>query len=119
MSGFHHFQTNGVSDPVPEKHRIDETFQCFWHWPQCQDLHCNDFFYGYNLSRHLQEKHGIHGSDKDHVFCLWNSCYLELNKESLTRHVEEKHLKIVHPCGCGKEFSRRDTLNRHRREKQH
>ncbi|KAG2061079.1 hypothetical protein BDR06DRAFT_397548 [Suillus hirtellus] len=116
--GFHHFQIDGAPEPEPERHLINEMFQCFWdcHAP---GLHCNDLFYGHNLSHHLRERHGIHGPDNARVFCQWRSCDMEVNKESLTRHIEEKHMKVVHPCVCGKLFSRGDTLNKHRREKQH
>ncbi|KAG1830564.1 hypothetical protein EV424DRAFT_265350 [Suillus variegatus] len=94
-------------------------FQCFWQWLQCHQLHCNDLFYGYNLSRHLRETHGIHGLDDARVFCLWRSCNTEVSKKNLARHIEETHMNVVHACVCGKIFTRKDTLDRHRRDKQH
>ncbi|KAG2118389.1 hypothetical protein DEU56DRAFT_142975 [Suillus clintonianus] len=93
-------------------HYLGETFFCMW--DHIQGLHCNHFFYGYNLNTHLRDVHGIHGPDKYRVLCKWNGCGLEVNKESLGRHVEEKHMRIIHSCECGKTFSRRDTLSRHR-----
>jgi hypothetical protein len=95
-----------------QTHDLKETFQCFWVGDH--GLHCNELFYGYNLSAHLREVHHIHGADKAPVYCLWDGCSLGLKKESLSRHVEERHLCIAHPCNiCGKSYSRRDTLSKH------
>ncbi|KAG2749958.1 hypothetical protein P692DRAFT_20730885 [Suillus brevipes Sb2] len=90
-------------------------FQCYW---VCANgLRCNALIRGYNLSTHLREVHGVHGSDKSRVPCCWMSCNMELNKESLTRHIEEVHLMIAHQCvSCGATFSRRDTLSRHNKK---
>ncbi|KAG2351471.1 hypothetical protein BDR07DRAFT_1443986 [Suillus spraguei] len=52
--------------------------------------------------------HGIHGSDTIRVFCLWN---LVIGTQ--------KEILIVYRCGCGSTFSRRDTLNRHKRTARH
>lgn len=97
-------------------HSLDETFHCWW--DSVWGLHCNDLFCGNNLSAHLQEVHQIHGvSDESRVYCRWNQCNLELNKESLVGHIEEKHLGVVHSCQCdtcGKSFSHKDTLSRHK-----
>ncbi|KAG1841122.1 hypothetical protein DFJ58DRAFT_77755 [Suillus subalutaceus] len=117
MSGqFHHYQGNGVSVPSasgPGQHLLGDMFQCMWH---CGNgLHCNALIRGHNLSAHLREAHGIEGSDMTRVWCLWNSCNREFNKESLSRHVEEVHMGIVHACGCGAVFSRKDTLAKHKR----
>ncbi|KAG1857883.1 hypothetical protein C8R48DRAFT_269828 [Suillus tomentosus] len=115
MSGrFQHYQTNGVSDSAPG-HFINEVFQCWWDC-YAPAMHCNDLICGRDLSYHLQEKHGIYGSDSARVLCQWNSCNsMKLKKESLARHIEEKHMRIVHKCECGSTYSRRDSLNKHKR----
>ncbi|KAG2031233.1 hypothetical protein BDR03DRAFT_972936 [Suillus americanus] len=117
MSGFYHYPSNGGPAPstsAPGRHSPDELFQCMWVCPT--GLHCNALIRGYNLSTHLREAHGLHGSDKSRCWCLWNSCNREFNKESVVRHVEEIHLGIGYSCNqCGAAFSRRDTLNRHSR----
>ncbi|KAG2369025.1 hypothetical protein BDR07DRAFT_846536 [Suillus spraguei] len=89
-------------------------FQCFW---VCEHngLHCNDLIRGHGVSAHLREVHGIHGPDKARVVCRWEHCGRELNKESLARHFEELHLGIAYWCECGVPFSRKDTLNRHKK----
>ncbi|KAG1845321.1 hypothetical protein DFJ58DRAFT_801199 [Suillus subalutaceus] len=113
MSGFHHWPGNGASNSEPDHHAVGEMFQCMW--DVGHGLHCNALIRGHKLSAHLREAHGIRGSDKDRFWCLWNSCNREFNKESLSRHVEEVHMVISYGCGCGKTYSRRDTLNRHAR----
>ncbi|KAG2352260.1 hypothetical protein BDR07DRAFT_1389317 [Suillus spraguei] len=106
----YNYSSNGVP---PSSHVLGETFQCFW---DCgQGLHCNALICGYDLSKHLREVHGIHGSDKTRVYCLWNSCNKDVNKECLTRHVEEIHMRIVYMCECHSTFSRKDTLNNHKK----
>ncbi|KAG1819690.1 uncharacterized protein BJ212DRAFT_1060736 [Suillus subaureus] len=84
-------------------------------WDCAHGLYCNALIRGHNLSAHLREVHGIHGTDKTRVICKWKRCDRELHKESLVRHVEEAHMGISHPCECGATFSRRDTLNRHKK----
>ncbi|KAG2075414.1 hypothetical protein BDR04DRAFT_1150225 [Suillus decipiens] len=101
----------------PGTHTLDEMFLCLW--DVAQGLHCDALIHGNELSTHLREAHGIHGPDNRRVFCLWESCNREFNKESLARHVEEIHLRIAYKCDCGRIFSRRDTLNRHKRNEQH
>ncbi|KAG2032693.1 hypothetical protein BDR03DRAFT_969253 [Suillus americanus] len=98
---------------APGVHSLDKPFQCMW--DVAHRLHCNALIRGYNISSHLREVHGIHGSDKCRNMCIWNGCNRELKKESLLRHVEEVHLRIVYSCDCGNTYSRRDTLNRHQR----
>ncbi|KAG2741908.1 hypothetical protein P692DRAFT_20851013 [Suillus brevipes Sb2] len=83
-------------------------------WSGPYGLHCNDLIRGYQLSAHIREVHGVHGSDKTRVTCHWHSCNMEFNMESLSRHIAEVHLCITYPCDtCGSAFWRRDTLNRH------
>ncbi|KAG1845320.1 hypothetical protein DFJ58DRAFT_510544 [Suillus subalutaceus] len=117
MSDFHHWSNNGVpnsSASGPGQHSLDEMFQCMWDCPY--PLHCNALIRGYNLSAHLREAHGIHGSDKTRLLCQWKTCNREFNKESLSRHVEEVHMGIVYRCEwCGTPFSRKDTLNKHKK----
>jgi serine/threonine protein kinase len=100
--------------PASRAHYLNDTFQC--KWSIANGLRCDALIRGHDISSHLPEAHGIHGSDKSRVRCTWNDCNRELNKESLLRHVEEIHLNIVHPCEmCGATFSRRDTLHKHRK----
>ncbi|KAG0696880.1 hypothetical protein DFH29DRAFT_836482 [Suillus ampliporus] len=94
-------------------HSLEETFQCMWGGPY--GLHCNDLIRGHDLQSHLREAHRIHGSDKLRVECKWSYCSKVFNKQSLSRHVEETHMGIVHLCDCGKTFSRRDTLSKHKK----
>ncbi|KAJ8582277.1 hypothetical protein M405DRAFT_830920, partial [Rhizopogon salebrosus TDB-379] len=105
-------QYSAQSSSPAHTYDLNGTFQCLWVGEY--GLRCNDFFCGQNLSAHLREVHDIHGGDKTPIFCLWHGCGLGLNKESLSRHVEERHLCIGHRCGtCGKSYSRRDTLSKH------
>ncbi|KAG2126658.1 hypothetical protein BD769DRAFT_1461326 [Suillus cothurnatus] len=116
MSGkFYYYSSNGGSGSSASQtgHSLDETFQCMWSSAHGYGLHCNALICGRNLSVHLREAHGIYGADKDRVVCQWEFCNKELNKESLTRHLEETHMGIIHRCQCGSTFSRRDTLNKH------
>ncbi|KIK37112.1 hypothetical protein CY34DRAFT_93300, partial [Suillus luteus UH-Slu-Lm8-n1] len=86
---------------------------CLWVGPD--GFHCDDFFRGYQLSAHIREAHGVQGSDKDYVTCKWRSCNRKLNKEHLLRHMES-HLGIAYSCDtCRSAFSRRATLNRHKK----
>lgn len=104
--------------PSNRTHSPEETFLCLW--VGADGLHCDDLIIGCNLNTHLRQVHGVHGADKDRMLCRWRSCYKELNKENLARHIEETHLGIVHTCtGCGAKFSRKDTLNKHRVTFQH
>ncbi|KAG6332934.1 hypothetical protein ID866_6150 [Astraeus odoratus] len=46
--------------------------------------------------------------------CNWSACGLQMNKESIVRHVTEIHLEYRFDCGtCGYTYSHRDELNRH------
>ncbi|KAG0699262.1 hypothetical protein DFH29DRAFT_937577 [Suillus ampliporus] len=87
--------------------------QCMWGGPY--GLHCNHIFDSHGLADHLREFHGIQGADHSRVYCMWNYCNMELNKENLSRHVEEMHLRIIYPCNtCNKTFTRRYNLNKHK-----
>ncbi|KAG1845319.1 hypothetical protein DFJ58DRAFT_801181 [Suillus subalutaceus] len=88
-------------------------FQCLWSGPD--GLRCNYPFLAHELSAHLREYHGIRGADKLRVHCSWNDCNKELNKESLSRHVEERHLRVIYPCdSCNKTFTRQYNLSDHK-----
>ncbi|KAG1748899.1 uncharacterized protein EDB91DRAFT_1111295 [Suillus paluster] len=116
-SHFYNCSSNGLSEsstaPVPRAHSLAEMFQCMWGYPQ--GLHCNYLLRGHNMSAHLHEVHGIHGSEKSRVECKWNHCGQELNIESLLRHVELIHMRIAYSCDCGETFSRGDTLDTHKK----
>jgi hypothetical protein len=135
MSNFRQYSTPSTSSPAQvnyqssalaslrlkwrlQYHSLDETYLCKWEmcrWDGGYVVHCDALFCGDNLSDHLREAHNIHGADKLRVYCLWDGCGSEMNKESLVRHVEERHLGVSHRCNtCGvKRFSRRDTLIKH------
>lgn len=113
----HNNSSNEISgsstSPGPTGHSLGDLFQCMWNCPN--GLHCNDLIRGRDISSHLRVVHGIRGHGKSHVNCLWHGCNMTLNKESLLRHVEEVHLRIVYSCDCGKTFSRKDILSTHKR----
>ncbi|KAG2352261.1 hypothetical protein BDR07DRAFT_1438574 [Suillus spraguei] len=87
---------------------------CMWNRPD--GSRCDYLFFAHELSTHLREYHGIRGADKLRVHCCWNGCHKELKKESLSRHVEEKHLMIMYPCNtCNKTFTREYNLRHHKK----
>ncbi|KAG1781232.1 kinase-like domain-containing protein [Suillus placidus] len=96
-----------------EGHSLKEIFLCKWDGPD--GLPCRDLIFGHQISYHLREVHGIRGSDKSPVWCMWAGCNKQLNRESLSKHVEEIHLGIVYSCDCGNAYSRTDILERHRK----
>ncbi|KAG2749959.1 hypothetical protein P692DRAFT_20452042 [Suillus brevipes Sb2] len=96
---------------------LDPMFQCLWSGPDGSRSGCNYPFFARELSAHLCEYHGIRGADKSRIHCSWDDCNKELNKENLSRHVEERHLRIMHPCDtCNKTFTRKYNLNHHRKQ---
>lgn len=75
---------------------------------------CNAVLPGDSFPVHLRECHGIFGNDKARFRCEWVECGLQMNKESIVRHVTESHLQYKHQCTfCGEVFSRKHTLNGH------
>lgn len=97
---------------IPSAHSLDNLFQCMWSEPN--GLHCDDFFYGYQLSAHIREVHGVQGSDIKRVPCLWHGCNREMIIQHLPRHMTEIHLGVAYSCNiCGAMFSRRNTLHKH------
>jgi hypothetical protein len=93
-------------------HSSEEIFVCQWIGPAGGP--CNHEFSLQGLSLHLREIHGIRGADSLRVYCAWENCTKEINKESLTRHVKSQHLSIVHPCNtCPRRYTSRYRLNQH------
>ncbi|KAG2132971.1 hypothetical protein DEU56DRAFT_422851 [Suillus clintonianus] len=91
---------------------LDPMFLCQWIGPD--GSYCNYPLFPRELSAHLLEFHGIRGPDNLRVRCFWNNCNKELNKESLSRHVEETHRRIKYTCGaCSKTFTRSYNLAKH------
>ncbi|KAI6025010.1 hypothetical protein PISMIDRAFT_673185 [Pisolithus microcarpus 441] len=79
---------------------------------------CGVLVPGESFAAHLREAHGIFGNDKTKFKCQWVDCGLQMNKESVGRHVAESHLLYRYPCPyCGEIFSRKNTLNGHLRKK--
>ncbi|KAI6042470.1 hypothetical protein EDC04DRAFT_2658253, partial [Pisolithus marmoratus] len=79
---------------------------------------CNTFLPGDSFPVHLRECHGVCGNDKAKFRCEWVGCGLQMNKESVGRHVAEAHLQYRYPCAyCGEIFSRKNTLNGHLRKR--
>ncbi|KAI6120446.1 hypothetical protein EDD16DRAFT_840565 [Pisolithus croceorrhizus] len=79
---------------------------------------CGEVLPGESFPVHLREVHGVSGNDKTKFRCEWVECGLQMNKESVGRHVVESHLQFRFPCpNCGEMFSRVSTLNGHLRKK--
>ncbi|KAI6120447.1 hypothetical protein EDD16DRAFT_1705708 [Pisolithus croceorrhizus] len=79
---------------------------------------CGAVLPGESFPVHLREAHGVFGNDKTKFKCEWIGCGLQMNKESVGRHVAESHLLYRYPCAyCGELFSRKNTLNGHLRKK--
>ncbi|KAG1792980.1 kinase-like domain-containing protein [Suillus plorans] len=115
------FSHNDSSNEVSESsttpghgHSLEEVFQCKCNGPD--GLSCDNLIQRHDLSSHLREVHGIRGSPKLIVMCIWDGCSTVLKKESLLRHMEEVHLRVVYSCDCGKRFKRKDLINAHRRK---
>ncbi|KAG1876568.1 hypothetical protein DFJ58DRAFT_909816 [Suillus subalutaceus] len=106
----------GPSGVVPSLGRVvrlpSETFLCMWDG-DAPGIHCNELFCGYELPAHLRD-HGIRGADKLRFSCQWESCGTKLNRESIVRHVKEKHLRINSACDiCNQTFTREYNLAAH------
>ncbi|KAG6330679.1 hypothetical protein ID866_8407 [Astraeus odoratus] len=90
---------------------------CGWLLPHTSTP-CNMAVLGDDFSAHLRDYHGVHGNDKAKVYCRWLGCNLQMNKESVARHVAEMHLQRRHYCYlCPETFSRKNTLNSHVQKK--
>ncbi|KAG9315156.1 hypothetical protein JVU11DRAFT_4279 [Chiua virens] len=86
---------------------------CFWataHGP------CNKAVLGSEFAEHLRSCHDITVADGVQLNCLWSGCSTELKKESLMRHIQEKHLEWRYACPvCGERFTRNYTRQNHLR----
>ncbi|KAF8558112.1 hypothetical protein OG21DRAFT_1481648 [Imleria badia] len=54
---------------------------------------CSSFVQVADFPDHLRS-HGLVGSEQTKVKCCWVSCSADMKKESLVRHVNEKHLEL-------------------------
>ncbi|KAG8213150.1 hypothetical protein J3R82DRAFT_11557 [Butyriboletus roseoflavus] len=82
-------------------------------WVTSQGL-CNQHIQGHDFSEHLRADHGVVGPDKAQLRCRWVNCFAEMKKESLTRHVQEKHLELRFSCpSCSEQFTRNYTMQNH------
>lgn len=61
----------------------------------CQWAGCGQPFILGLFSTHLHQYHGIVGSDELKVRCDWGQCGVEMNMESIDRHVAEAHCGII------------------------
>lgn len=77
---------------------------------------CNEVLFPKQFSAHLKA-HGVRGDDNAKMSCRWVGCDAgQMNKESVLRHVFEVHLELRIECpDCGQTFTRKTSLNNHRR----
>lgn len=69
---------------------------------------------GSEFPDHLRSHHGVTGSEKTPVMCCWDGCFMEMNRESLVRHVNERHLELKYACpNCFEQFTRPYTMHNH------
>ena len=86
-------------------------YPCCWVTGQAA---CDLVVQGLDFSEHLRSHHGVGGPEKAPLVCCWSGCFAEMKKESLMRHVNEKHLEIKHACpSCPEQFTRDYTLRNH------
>ncbi|KAI6105016.1 hypothetical protein EV401DRAFT_610325 [Pisolithus croceorrhizus] len=78
-------------------------------------IRCSVLFPG-QFSRHLRV-HGVTGNNAAAMSCGWVACDApQMNRGNILRHVFEMHLELRFDCSdCGMSFSRRTSLNNHRR----
>jgi hypothetical protein len=75
---------------------------------------CSSLVQGPDFTEHLRSHHGIGGPDKAQLMCCWIGCFAEMKKESLVRHVNERHLEFKYACpNCPEQFTRDYTLRNH------
>ncbi|KAI6154605.1 hypothetical protein BKA82DRAFT_158464 [Pisolithus tinctorius] len=79
---------------------------------------CNDVLFPEQFSGHLTT-HGIRGNGTTNMLCCWVGCNApKMKKESVLRHVFEVHLELRFECpDCGLSFTRKTSLNHHRKSK--
>ncbi|KAI6154607.1 hypothetical protein BKA82DRAFT_1005653 [Pisolithus tinctorius] len=77
---------------------------------------CNDVLFPEQFSGHLRA-HGISGGDTTTVSCRWVACDApQMKRENMLRHVFEVHLELRFECtDCGLSFTRKNSLNNHRK----
>ncbi|KAH0833173.1 hypothetical protein J3R83DRAFT_12201, partial [Lanmaoa asiatica] len=84
---------------------------CCWSTPQGI---CCALIKGRDFPEHLRTNHGIIGPEKALLRCYWVDCFAEMKKESLTRHVQERHLELRYQCpNCPEQFTRSYTMHNH------
>lgn len=103
-------------------HSLSEgNFECRW-LRQGGRIPCGQRFSDrMKVIKHLNHVHGVNGSARRDITCRWlphhtlSVCGQRLKRCNVSRHVNV-HLGQVLPCpypGCGKSYSRRDSLNKH------
>jgi hypothetical protein len=86
-------------------------YPCYWVTGQAV---CGSLVQDLEFPEHLRCHHGVGGPDKAQLMCCWIGCFTEMKKESLMRHVNEKHLEIKYACpNCPEQFTRIHTLQSH------
>lgn len=99
---------NLVSGP-----RAEQPHTCGW---VVSGEPCNAVLFPRDFSRHLRD-HGVRGNNAAAISCGWVACdNPQMNRGNVLRHVFEVHLELRFECpDCGMSFSRRNSLNNHRR----
>ena len=83
-------------------------------WEMSSDTVCGIPIIGDLFPVHLRDHHGVVGDNSAKIECKWTKCGREMNKESIVRHVTERHLQYKFVCDeCDAIFTRRHTLNNH------
>ncbi|KAF8134885.1 hypothetical protein EV363DRAFT_1396352 [Boletus edulis] len=86
-------------------------YVCLW---VTNGVVCNSHFQASEFPEHLRAAHGVVGQDKTPLVCCWYNCSTEMKKESVMRHVNEKHLEQRHMCPtCHEQFTRAHTMQNH------
>ncbi|KAG6373318.1 hypothetical protein JVT61DRAFT_6459 [Boletus reticuloceps] len=86
-------------------------YVCLW---VTNGVVCNLHFQASEFPDHLRAAHGVVGADKASLTCCWVNCFTEMKKESVMRHMNEKHLELRHVCPtCNEQFTRTYTMQNH------